>query len=291
MVILNVTESAPQAQNDSYAIAHDTTLTMPASSGVTTNDTDANNDLLSASLVRGPRYSSLILQPSGAFSYTPNAGFVGTDSFLYQASDGVLSSNIALITLKVADGPPVAASAGFSTVHDTSLTVDPLSGLLSNTADPEGDLITVSLVNNVDHGTLTLNPEGSFTYVPAAGFAGSDSFTYQLSDGLAVSNVGSVTLAVTDTPPVALNDSYSLTHDTSLIEPRWNGVLANDSDAEGDPLTAEVVSGPSHGTLTLSPSGAFVYTPDTNDIGSDSFAYLDSDPGVDGSAGGSRGWA
>jgi hypothetical protein len=277
MVTINVTDSPPKAQNDTYLIAHDTTLTMPASSGVTTNDTDANNDLLTANLVRGPHFGTLTLTPSGAFSYTPNPGFVGTDSFLYRVSDGVLSSNIALITINVTDNPPKAVNTSFSTLHDTSLTVDPLNGLLSKTADPEGDPITLSLVNNVNHGTLTLNPEGSFTYVPNAGFVGTDTFTYQLSDGLRQSSIATVTFTVTNTPPTVQNDSYSLTHDTSLIVSRWNGLLANDSDADGDPITAQVVSGPAHGTLTMSPSGAFVYTPAANYVGSDSFTYLDSD--------------
>src|SRR5207247_7951216 len=112
---------------------------------------------------------------------------------------------------------------------------------------------------------------------PAANDNGPDSFTYKVSDGTLDSNVA--TVAVTVTPvndaPVAGNDSYSAVEDTALAVAA-PGVLANDTDVDGDALTTVLVTGPAHGTLTLNANGSFTYTPAANYNGSDSFSYRDS---------------
>src|SRR5207248_1159550 len=132
------------------------------------------------------------------------------------------------------------------------------------------------------HGTLTLNQAtGGFTYTPSANFWGSDSFTYKAVDSRgAESGVATVSLTVNEVndAPVAVNDSATTNEDTAV-----NGnVLTNDSDPDNtdgipgneDTLQAALVSGPSHGTLTLdAQSGAFTYTPSANFWGSDSFTY------------------
>jgi len=85
-----------------------------------------------------------------------------------------------------------------------------------------------------------------------------------------------VTIDVINTPPVAVDDAYSVNEDNTLYVAA-PGVLANDSDADNDPLTAVLVSGPSNGTLTLNANGSFTYTPDANYNGLDSFTYLAND--------------
>src|SRR2546421_9028092 len=104
------------------------------------------------------------------------------------------------------------------------------------------------------HGALTLNADGGFTYTPAANFNGSDSFSYKANDGVAQSNVATVTLtinAVNDAPG-AVNDAYTTNEDTPLTVSA-PGVLGNDTDVDGDTLTAEPRGGPGHGQLTLNP--------------------------------------
>src|SRR5205814_1952664 len=119
---------------------------------------------------------------------------------------------------------------------------------------------------------------GSFTYTPAAGFHGADSFTYHANDGALDSNSATVAITVTSVnhAPVAGNDSYSVAEDNNLTVAAA-GVLANDSDVDGDPLTAVLDSGPSHGNLTLNGNGSFTYTPAANYNGADSFTYHASD--------------
>src|SRR5204863_380897 len=103
--------------------------------------------------------------------------------------------------------------------------------------------------------------DGSFSYMPALNFNGTDTFTYKASDGQAQSGVATVTITVTpvnDAPVAANDDNYTTPEDTQLTVSA-PGVLANDSDVDGDPLTAMLVTGPTHGTLTLNSDGSFSY--------------------------------
>ena len=123
---------------------------------------------------------------------------------------------------------------------------------------------------------MTLASDGSFTYTPAANFAGSDSFTYTASDGTAVSNVATVTVTVTgvNDAPVAVDDSATTAEET----PVSGSVLTNDTDVDGaTTLTATLVASPANGIVTLASDGSFTYTPAANFAGSDSFTYTASD--------------
>jgi VCBS repeat-containing protein len=149
-------------------------------------------------LATGPAHGTLTLNGGGSFTYTPAANFNGTDSFTYQASDGFLTSGVATVTITVVPpGTPVARDDSYRTNQDTPLTVPP-PGVLANDSDPNGHPLSINTrsVTAPAHGTLTLNSNGSFTYTPAAAFAGQDSFTYRASDGILTSNVATVTITV-----------------------------------------------------------------------------------------------
>src|SRR5881394_3672870 len=146
----------------------------------------------------------------------------------------------------------------------------------------DGDALNAVLVSQPTHGNLTLNSNGSFSYIPAANYNGADSFTYKASDGQADSGIATVSITITgaNDAPVALNDSYTTPEDTQLTVVAA-GILANDSDADGDTLSAILVSQPTHGVLTLSTNGGFSYVPATNYNGSDSFTYRANDGQAD----------
>ncbi len=274
-ITVNPVEDAPVASDNSFRTPVNVPLTI-ASPGVLANDTDADGDTLSAILVNGPTYGSLTLGPDGSFTYTPNAGFNGADSFTYQASDGTDQSNLATVSL-VVNSAPVANDDGFTTDEDTPLTIA-VPGVLANDTDADGTALSAVLVDSPSHGGLTLNPDGSFAYTPDANFNGTDVFTYRVSDGVELSNVATATITVNPVNdiPVANNDSYVINEDTPL-NIAASGVLANDTDADGDTLSAVLVDAPSNGALTLNPDGSFDYTPAANFHGTDTFTYRASD--------------
>src|SRR2546421_2156212 len=224
-------------------------------------------------------HGALTLNADGSFTYTPAANFNGSDSFSYKASDGVAQSNVATVTLTITavNDAPVSIDDAYSTNEDRPLTVA-APGVLGNDTDVDGDPLRALLVIGPGHGQLTLNADGGFTYTPAPNFNGGDSFTYKTGDGVAQSNVATVTLTITavNDAPVAVNDAYTTNEDTPLtvVAP---GVLGNDTDVDGDALTAALVGGPSHGALTLNADGGFTYTPTANFNGSDTFTHKASD--------------
>ena len=183
------------------------------------------------------------------------------------------------VSLTVASQQPVTKPDAYSGTEDTLLTVDAAHGVLANDTDPDSPSITAKLVSPPAHGTVTLNADGSFSYQPAANYNGSDSFAYLATDGVAALSptTVSITLAAVQDPPIGVADSYSLAEDTPLTTTTANGVLKNDSDPDGDAITAVLVTPPAFGTLTFNANGTFTYSPKQNYNGSDSFTYQASD--------------
>jgi len=170
--------------------------------------------------------------------------------------------------------PPTAYDDSYTTDEDTSLTVAS-PGVLENDADPEDDPLTSIKVTDPSHGSVTLNSDGSFEYIPDTDFCGSDTFTYKANDGNYDSNVATVTINVNciQDPPVANDDYYSTNWHTSL-DVAAPGVLENDADPDGDSLTANKLTNPSNGVITaFNSDGSFEYVPDSLFVGSDSFTY------------------
>jgi VCBS repeat-containing protein len=172
--------------------------------------------------------------------------------------------------------PPTAAADAFAVLHDHTLLVGTALGLLANDTSPLGHALTAVVDVAPGHGTLTLNANGSFTYRPAAGYAGPDSFTYVAKDGLFTSAPVTVSVAVTDQAPVAAGNAYKTAKGKTLTVAA-RGVLANDTDADRDLLTAAIATLPAHGTVTLNANGSFTYTPAAGYVGADAFTYVAND--------------
>src|SRR5205085_3598855 len=112
-------------------------------------------------------------------------------------------------------------------------------------------------------GTFTLKSDGTFVYMPNAGFSGADSFVYKDYDGSQYSSNATATITVNEHAPVASNSSVAGPHDRAVV------ITSGVSDAESDGFTLAAASNPSHGTLTIA-SGTFTYTPNASFSGSDS---------------------
>ncbi len=176
----------------------------------------------------------------------------------------------AIVTLTVYSVPAANADA-YSAIQNQELVVDSTIGVLANDSNADGNPLSATLVTAPAHGQLTLNADGSFSYTPNAGFYGTDSFRYIAANGAAFSVPALVTLTVCSIP-VATADDYALTRGQTLTVAA-PGVLANDTNADGNPLSATLVSAPSHGQLTLHADGSFSFTPSDGYWGTDSFSY------------------
>ena len=178
---ITVENAAPVAVADSYSTDEDTTLTVPAP-GVLANDTDANLDTLTAVLVDGitPDEGTLTFNADGSFTYLPAANFNGVVTFTYKANDGLVDSAPATVTITVnpVNDAPVAVDDYYTMQAAQTLTVD-APGVLANDTEVDGDGRAVALLVDVEHGTLMLNGDGSFVYIPDAGWFGTDKFQYQ----------------------------------------------------------------------------------------------------------------
>jgi Ca2+-binding RTX toxin-like protein len=173
--------------------------------------------------------------------------------------------------------PPRVGDDAYSVAEDGVLEVA-TPGLLMNDTDPDGDVLHAVLVSGPANGTLTLHAEGAFEYVPAPDFFGVDGFTYVATDGVENSAEAIVTITVepVNDVPVAGDDAYTVTED-GVLTISAPGVLDNDRDRDGDPLTVRLVDGPDHGALVLNADGSFTYTPTTNFYGTDAFRYATDD--------------
>src|SRR5436190_2145948 len=267
------TDATVAANDDSYTTPEDTQLTV-AAPGVLANDSDVDADALSAVLANGPSHGTLTLNGDGSLVYMPALNFNGIDSFSYRVRGGQGQRGIYTVTITVTpinDAPVAANDDSYTTPEDTQLTVA-APGVLANDSDVDGDALSAVLATGPSHGTLTLNGDGSLVYMPALNFNGIDSFSYRASDGQAQSGIATVTITVTpinDAPVAANDDSYTTPEDTQLTVAA-PGVLANDSDVDGDALSAVLATGPSHGALTLNSDGSLVYMPALNFNGIDS---------------------
>jgi VCBS repeat-containing protein len=165
------------------------------------------------------------------------------------------------------NNPPIARDMFGAIDEDHAL-----SGVLDG-SDPDGDPLAYSVVANPEHGTVTVNADGSYSYQPDANYFGPDSFAYQVTDpyGETSSALVSIQVNPVNDAPVANDGTYQTQQNQPL-----NGQLFG-YDVDGDPLHFSVSANPAHGTITINPDGSFTYTPEPGFSGTDSFQFLLSD--------------
>ncbi len=189
-VTVNPVNDAPVADDQSVSTNEDTPV------AITLTALDVENNPLTYAIVTPPSHGSLGGTPPNV-TYTPNPDYNGSDSFTFNANDGELDSNVATVSITVnpVNDAPVAADDAYSVDEDDILSVA-VPGVLGNDSDVENDALTAVLVNDVMNGTLSLNADGSFTYMPHPDYYGPESFTYKANDGAADSDVATVTITV-----------------------------------------------------------------------------------------------
>jgi len=202
-----------------------------------------------------------------------------TVTLIVTDDDGTTDDDTA--TLTVENGPPVANDDSDTTPEDTPATTN----VVTNDTDVDGTVVasTVAIVSGPSNGSVVSNGDGTVTYTANENFNGSDAYTYTVQDNDgATSNVATMTITVgpVNDAPVAQDDAYSTNEDTQL-NITAPGVLANDSDVDGDSPTAVLDTTTSNGTLTLNNDGSFTYAPNSNFDATDTFTYHASDGTAD----------
>ena len=274
---LSPLNNPPVAVNDAYTMNEDSALqvTMP---GVLGNDSDQDGDTLAAVLKNTTSSGSLTMNVDGSFIYQPNPDFNGVDTFTYKVNDGGSDSNLATVTITVnsVDDEPIAVDDSVTTQEDTPIDINILGNDMSLGDTP----VSIVVEEPPAQGTAEV-VENRIRYLPAAGFSGQDSFIYKVTDVDGDSTAAQVTVEVSpvNDQPVSVEDAYSIDED-GVLSVEAPGVLGNDSDQDGDQLTAMLEIGASDGSVMLNGDGSFTYTPDPNFNGTDNFTYKSSDGDV-----------
>ncbi|HRH01674.1 MAG TPA: Ig-like domain-containing protein [Bacteroidia bacterium] len=287
LVTITITpvNDAPSLVNDTYTTAEDTPLN---GTSILNNDSDldGNNLVLNTTPVTAPAHGQLTLNSNGTFTYVPDVNYFGSDTFVYSVCDDGSPSlcSTASVTLNItaSNDAPIAVNGNYSTSEDVSLNG---SSVLTNDSDPDGDLLIINTtpIVNVSSGNLTLNSNGTFTYIPALNFNGTVSFTYEVCDNaipsLCATAVTTIDVLSVNDAPTALTDFYAINEDTPL---NGSSVLTNDFDVELNTISLNTtpIVAPLHGLLLLNSNGTFTYTPFPNYNGPDSFTYEICDNGT-----------
>ena len=183
----------PVAVDDSVSMDEDTTATIDPLA----NDTDPDGDPLS--LVGTPTSTAggtVTVNPDGTIDYTPPADFNGTDTITYTVTDpsGATDTGTITVTVNPVNDAPVAVDDADTTDEDTAVTID----VLGNDTDVDGDTLTIQSVGTPANGTAAI-VGGKIVYTPNAGFDGTDSFTYTVTDPDGLTDTATVTVTVKDT--------------------------------------------------------------------------------------------
>ncbi len=273
------TNAAPVAVNDAVTLNQNGSATFDPRS----NDSDPDYDVLTITAKTDGTHGTVAINAGTSLTYTPATGFHGSDSFTYTVSDGAGHTAGATVAATVVNRPPVAVDDSISALGGAAATFDPRV----NDSDPEGDTLTITAKTDGAYGTVAINGGTSLTYTPVTGYAGSDSFTYTISDGNGHTATATVAATVTaaNQAPVAVNDTVSFIRNLSAgqtvrpivtFDPR-----VNDSDPDGDTLTITAVTSTANATVSIGGGGTSVtYSYNTmvsNLITTETFTYTISD--------------
>ncbi|MCA1053051.1 tandem-95 repeat protein, partial [Priestia aryabhattai] len=231
--------------------------------------TDVDGNLLTFQLQSPPTNGTVTVTNSGAYTYTPNLNFNGSDQFTVLVSDGQGGTAVSTVTVTVTpvNDAPTVPNYTFSTQEDS-----PVVGAVVGT-DVDGNPLSYQLQNGPTNGIAAVNANGTFSYQPNLNFNGTDQFTVLVSDGQGGTAVSTVTINVipVNDPPITSNVSFTIAEDSTLI----NQVVAVDPD--GNPLTFSLQTAPGNGVAVVNADGTFSYQPNLNFNGTDQFTVLVSD--------------
>jgi hypothetical protein len=251
---------APVANGQSLAALEDTPL------GITLTGSDLDSDALTYLIVTQPAHGQLNGTPP-SLTYTPATDFHGVDSFTFKASDGRADSATVSINITIVEhnDAPIATGQTITVDEDSPVAIE-LEG-----TDAEGNALTFTLLSTPQQGTLT-GEAPSLSYTPGANFAGADSFTFKVNDGITDSAAASVTINVTAIQDIPIAEAQSLT----TVEDTAIDIALNGTDADGDSLSYALVTQPAHGSLSGTAPN-LTFTPNADFSGEDQLTFTVND--------------
>ena len=225
---------------------------------------------------------------AGALTFTPAPNAHGVAHVTVRAKDdggnehgGTDTGEAQALTITVtpvADAPAAAADTAATVEDSAGVTFD----VLANDIDADQDQLTLTAFDSasLSKGALVHSGGGTFTYIPSSSANGLETFAYTVSDGHGGTSTAAVTISIAAQPdaPSAAGDAYVTSQDVPLGI-GTPGLLANDSDEDGDAISVKLtgVTPPTNGALVLSADGSFTYTPNPGFSGTDSFDYKITD--------------
>ncbi|HIF9245099.1 TPA: Ig-like domain-containing protein, partial [Photobacterium damselae] len=264
-VTVNVTpvNDAPVGENVTTETQEETAVTGQLTA------TDVDGDNLSFKPGSNPENGSVTVNPDGSWEYVPNPDFNGEDSFTVVVDDGNGGTDTITVTVNVTpvNDAPVGEDVSVETQEETAVT-----GQLTAT-DVDGDNLTFKPGSDPTNGSVTVNPDGSWEYVPNPDFNGEDSFTVVVDDGNGGTDTITVTVNVTpvNDAPVGEDVTAETQEETAVT-----GQLTA-TDVDGDNLNFKPGSDPSNGSVTVNPDGSWEYVPNPDFNGEDSFTVVVDD--------------
>jgi len=265
-----------QVNNDTFNVNEDSTSNSLL---VLANDTVQGSTVLNVTAIGALSNggTASIASDGKSINYTPASNFNGTESFTYTVRDQNGAEATATVTVQVTavNDPPVANTDVVSITENT--TNNTINVLTNDTTGPDtGETLTVTSVGTPSQGgTVTVGSGGlSIVYSPKAGFKGTETLTYVLSDGKGGTATGTVTVTVVEAnpPPTAVNDTATMAEDGDTIS---IDALANDSTSDSGETISIVAVGATNkgGTATLNTQGKISYKPAANFNGVETFTY------------------
>lgn len=278
--VLETPDATPVANDVAVATEFETPVTID----ILFNDTGLEDGVAGITISPQPVYGTALVNPDFSITYTPDAGYSGTETFGYQVCDQDGDCASAAITVTVlAEGvenhSPIATDDQATTYLNTPVTID----ILTNDTGLEDGLGNITIPVSPVSGSIQVNTDHTVTFTPGYFFIGEISIPYVVADADGDWDMAFITVNVTEEEnivPVAMDDEATVEENSSVNIP----ILGNDTGLDDTPLSVSINQQPTNGTVVVESDNSVTYTPNDEYFGSDSFDYAITDANGDSDA-------
>jgi len=275
--VLETPDATPVANDVAVATEFET----PVNIDILFNDTGLEDGVAGITISPQTVNGTALVNADFTITYTPDAGFSGTETFGYQVcdQDGDCASATITVTVlaeNVENHLPIATDDQATTYLNTPVTID----VLSNDTGLEDGLGEITIPASPASGSVQVNADNTITFTPGYFFVGDISISYLLSDADGDWDMALVTITVTEDEniiPVAIDDEASVEENS----PVNIDVLPNDTGLDDTPITVNISQQPANGTVVVESDNTITYTPNSEFFGNDSFNYTVTDANGD----------